>query len=192
MDRKHLNDRLPQIVDSLVTSVHEPRLAPIQHLNRVHLPNRDVVINSIKLLRQLVYPGYFGNQGLTTANLPFRVGEIVLELSDMLFDQVRNALRYRESIPANGNGDHEPEASARVCEPSAGCDHTAADIVSNFFDRIPDVRRMIADDVQAAFDGDPAARNTDETIFSYPGVFAITVQRLAHELVQLDVPLLPR
>jgi serine O-acetyltransferase len=194
MDRNELNDRLPQIVASLVGSVQDSALARLQHLNRVHLPNRDVVIASIKLLRQLVYPGYFGNQGLTTANLPFRVGEIVLELSDMLFDQVRFALRYRESIP-NGAGGSPCDGDGEVTSAAskgAGCDHTAVEIVSRFFDRIPDVRRMIADDVQAAFDGDPAAKNTDETIFSYPGVFAITVQRLAHELVQLDVPLMPR
>src|SRR5690348_11497386 len=165
MDRKELNDRLPQIVESLVASVHDAQLGRLQHLNRVHLPNRDVVIASIKLLRQLVYPGYFGNQGLTTANLPFRVGEIVLELSDMLFDQVRFALRYRESIP-NGNGagggspcDGDGDATSPASK-DAGCDHTAAQIVSKFFDRIPDVRQMIADDVQAAFDGDPAAKNT--------------------------------
>src|SRR5438874_8588062 len=156
MDRKQLNDRLPEIVESLVESVHEPRLAPIQHLNRVHLPNRDVAINAIKLLRQLVYPGYFGNQGLTTANLPFRIGEIVLELSDMLFDQVRFALRYRESIPANGSGDNEPEASARQAVHTDGCDEAAAEIVSKFCDRVPAVRQMIGDDVQAAFDSDPA------------------------------------
>src|SRR3954449_1048035 len=139
MDRKELNDRLPQIVESLVGSVQEPALSRLQHLNRVHLPNRDVVIASIKLLRQLVYPGYFGNQGLTTANLPFRVGEIVLELSDMLFDQVRFALRYRESIPAgNGSGNSDGAPSK-----AGGCDHTAADIVAKFFDRIPAARRMI-------------------------------------------------
>jgi serine O-acetyltransferase len=68
----------------------------------------------------------------------------------------------------------------------------SAEIVSKFLDQLPGVRDMIAADVQAAFDSDPAAQNTDETIFSYPGVFAITVQRLAHEFHKLGVPLLPR
>jgi serine O-acetyltransferase len=72
------------------------------------------------------------------------------------------------------------------------CDKAACEIVAGFLDRIPAVREMLAEDVQAAFDGDPAAKNTDETIFSYPGLFAITVQRLAHELLKLGVPLLPR
>ena len=68
-----------------------------------------------------------------------------------------------------------------------------AEIAAKFFDRLPEVRQMISDDVQAAFDSDPACRkNTDETIFCYPGVFAITVQRIAHEFWKLQVPLLPR
>ena len=73
MDRKQLNDHLPAVVDQLVQSVlSEPRL---QHLNQVHLPSRDAIIEIIKLLRQLVFPGYFGKQGLTRANLPIRLGK---------------------------------------------------------------------------------------------------------------------
>jgi serine O-acetyltransferase len=180
MDRKELNDRLPGIVATLVESVtNEPRL---QHLNRVYLPNRDVIIQIIKSLRQLIFPGYFGKQGLTSANLPFRIGEIVLEVSDQIYEQVRCCLRYRDSIEGS-NGDSQP------CQ---ACDKSAADIVGAFLDRLPAVRLLISDDVQAAFDSDPAAQNTDETIFCYPGVFAITVQRLAHEFCNLGVPLLPR
>ncbi len=66
------------------------------------------------------------------------------------------------------------------------------EIVAEFFERLPAVRAMLAEDVQAAFDGDPAAQSTDETIFCYPGLLAITVQRLAHEFYKLEVPLLPR
>jgi serine O-acetyltransferase len=180
VDRNELNDRLPAVVEALAKSVLSDER--MQHLNRVFLPNRDVIIESIGRLRQLIFPGYFGKQGLTSKNLPFRLGELVLELSDMLFEQVRCCLRYREAIPEqNGDDAH--------CEE---CDRQAAQIVARFFERLPSVRQMLAEDVQAAFDGDPAAHNTDETIFCYPGVFAITVQRLAHEFRRLDVPLLPR
>src|SRR5256886_11366252 len=180
MDRKQLNERLPGVVEKLVASVtSEPRL---QHLNRVYLPSRDEIISIIQLLRQLVFPGYFGKQGLTTANLPFRIGELVVEVCDPLFEQVRCCLRYRESIEG-ANGDNER------CEE---CDRKSAQIVATFLDRLPEIRALISEDVQAAFDSDPAAQNTDETIFCYPGVFAITVQRLAHEFYKLGVPLLPR
>ena len=180
MDRNDLNDRLPAVVETLTQSVMaEPRM---QHLDRVLLPNRDAIISAIKLLRQLIFPGYFGNQALTRQNLPFRMGELIIELSDGLFEQVRCCLRYREKIPGTIGNDEE-------CR---HCDHDAARIVSAFFDRIPAVREILATDVQAAFDGDPAAQSTDETIFCYPGLLAITVQRLAHEFYRLEVPMLPR
>jgi serine O-acetyltransferase len=193
MNRNELNHRLPVVVESIVKSViDEPRT---HHLDRVRLPSRDVIIEAIKRLRQLMFPGYFvkhATQALTSDNITFRVGELVLELTDMLYEQVRYCLRYRENLPAingdgDGNGDGTPGGA--LC---AACDTQAAEIVSAFFDRIPAVRAMLAEDVQAAFDGDPAARNTDETIFCYPGLLAITVQRLAHEFHNANVPLLPR
>jgi len=180
MNRNDLNQRLPQIVDSIVRSVvEEPRM---QHLNRVMLPSRDQIIECVKDLRQLIYPGYFGKQGLTRENLPFRIGELVLELSDKLYDQVRCCLRFRTQSPN----------SATTDEQSAQGDQEAAEIVSKFFDRMPAIREMIADDLMAHFDGDPAAQTPEETVFCYPGLFAITVQRLAHEFYKLNVPMLPR
>jgi serine O-acetyltransferase len=181
MDRDHLNRRLPGIVDALVNSVvNEPRM---KHLNRVHLPSRDVIVECIVSLRQLIFPGYFGKQGLTSGNITFRVGELVSELSDKLYTQVRHCLRFRQQIPDDGT---DPDSAC------ADCDAQAAEIVSTFFDRIPAVREVLSSDVQAAFDSDPAAQTVDETVFSYPGLYAICVQRLAHELHKMDVPLLPR
>ena len=87
MDRMELNGHLPKVVDDIVTSiVGEPKM---QHLNRVFLPNRDVIIESINLLQQIVFPGYFGKQGLTSENVKYRIGELVMELTDDLYDQVR-------------------------------------------------------------------------------------------------------
>ena len=181
MDRNELNQRLPSLVDGIVKSVVGEH-AHLQHLNRVYLPNRQDIVEAIEKLRQLLFPGYFGKQGLTTTNVPFRLGELVIELSDTLYEQVRCCLRYGEQIPGT-NGDNEK------CEI---CDREAARIVATFFERIPAVREMLAMDVKASFDGDPAAQSTDETIFCYPGLFAISVQRLAHEFYKLGVPLLPR
>src|SRR5690349_17172275 len=98
-----VNQRLPQVVEALSRSVTaEPKL---QHLDRVLLPSRDAIIHAIKLLRQLVYPGYFGHQQLTTQNLPFRLGELVIELDQLLYQQVRCCLRYREHIPGDSGDD---------------------------------------------------------------------------------------
>jgi len=175
----------------------------MQHLSRVFLPSRDAIIKSIDLLRQLLFPGYYGKLGITTENLAYRIGELTIELTDILYDQVRCCLRYREGI-SDGNGDsatpvgRDPKESAASdgkestpCDAQT-CDTQAANIVATFFDRIPVVRDILATDVQAAFNGDPAAQSTDETIFCYPGLFAIFVQRLAHEFYKLGVPLLPR
>ncbi len=180
MGRQDLHHRLPEVVDALVKSVlAEPRM---QHLNRVLLPDRDTIIECITRLRQLIFPGYFGKQGLTSENVTFRIGELLIELQDMLYEQVRCCLRYRKQLPEpNGNGDACGE-----------CDSSAREIVVKFLDRIPAIRALLAGDVQAAFDSDPAAQSTDETIFCYPGLFSIFVQRMAHEFYKLDVPLLPR
>ncbi|HSI35612.1 MAG: serine O-acetyltransferase EpsC [Phycisphaerae bacterium] len=207
MSKHLLNQRLPQVVEHLVRSItSQPTM---RHLDRVLLPSRDAVIRAVDLLRQLVFPGYFGRHDLTTENIPYRVGELVIELHEILYDQVRCCLRYREGITgddngataarANGNGHSQDSALSTqhsgapqiACTP-ATCDNEAVRVVATFIDRIPDVRRMLAADVQVAFDSDPAAKSTDETIFCYPGLFAIFVQRLAHELHALDVPLLPR
>lgn len=182
IDRNDLNHRLPHIVEAIVRSVlDEPGM---KHLDSIQLPSRDAMIGCIKKLREVLFPGYFGLKSQVTAqNLTFRIGELVIELSEALYDQVRCCLRYAQSLP-------EPAADGDAS--CAACDRSAAGIVATFFDRIPAVRAMLADDVQAAFDGDPAAQNTDETIFCYPGLLAISVQRLAHEFYRLGVPLLPR
>lgn len=180
MDRNELNQRLPGVVQTIVQSVlAEPRM---QHLNRVLLPDREVIVECLRLLRQMIFPGYFGKRGLTTENVPFRMGELVIELSDMLYEQVRCCLRYREQLPGE-------DSQGQTCRQ---CDEEAAETVAKFFDRIPAVRELLTIDVQASFDGDPAAQSTDETIFCYPGLFAIFVQRVAHEFYEMRVPLLPR
>jgi serine O-acetyltransferase len=180
MDRNNLNEQIPSVVDALVKSVlAEPRLA---HLNRVYLPSRDAIIKAISILLEMVYPGYFGQQGLTSQNLLYRMGELVTELTDLLYEQVRCCLRFRQQIPGQ-------DGASADCE---NCDHEAARIVAAFFEQLPAVRELLSADVKAAFDGDPAATSTDETIFCYPGLLAITVQRMAHEFFKLEVPLLPR
>ena len=180
MHRQTLDQRLPDIVAKLVDNIHAH--PEIRRLGNVMLPDRDQIVGMIERLQQLVFPGYFGLQGLTSENLPFRIGELVLELTGTMYEQVRYCLRYRE-------GKAPDEKSDPTCEE---CDREAARVTAIFFDRLLYVREMLASDVQAAFEGDPAAATTDETILSYPGLFAIMVQRIAHELFKLDVPLLPR
>ena len=104
------------------------------------------------------------------------MGELLEDIQYRLTKQVTKALFHSEHAPAS-----EDEALG-----------AAEEIVAKFLKRLPSLRAILATDVQAAYDGDPAAFNTDEVIFSYPGVFAITVNRIAHELHELGVPLIPR
>ncbi|QOV89316.1 serine O-acetyltransferase EpsC [Humisphaera borealis] len=177
--RIELNARLPEVVKSLVQSVHD--LPTLQHLNRVTPPSRDVIIDIVKRLRQLTFPGFFGISGLTTENVAFRLGDLVIEVTEQLFEQIRCCLRYRNALPDTEKTQKCPD-----------CDAEANRLVGIFFDRLPAVREMLAADVYAAFQSDPAAQSPDETIFCYPGLFAIFVQRMAHEFYKLQVPLLPR
>jgi serine O-acetyltransferase len=180
MNEHDLNQKLPASVKRLLTSIEE--LPAIRRLDRGVLPSHENATASIERLMQLIFPGYFGKQGLTHEALPFRVGEVVMELSNQLYDQIRFCLRYRVDEPNGGSYESQ-------CQ---DCDKNAAAITLAFFDQLPEVRAMIAQDVQAAFDSDPAATTPDETIFCYPGLYAITVQRLAHVLYEMKVPLLPR
>ena len=169
------HDDFSALVEAIIASY---KSAPAtRHIDAGMLPSRDTIIELLKLLRELLFPGYFGRQNLKGENLVYHVGELVGSIHDKLFEQVRAAIR------------HQATRRGEVCE---DCDETAMAIVREFLGDVPELRTTLATDVQAAFEGDPAAKDTDEIIFSYPGLFAITVFRIAHELHSLQVPLIPR
>jgi len=113
-------------------------------------------------------------------NLPYHVGELLSRVAKKLYRQIYNCLCHE--MIAKGKGDPESEP----------CDAKAEQITLAFLGRLPAIREMLAGDVQAAYDGDPAATGTDEVILAYPGFLAVTVYRLAHELHTMGVPLMPR
>lgn len=173
-------EALEKLVARIVDSYHaDPRT---QHLDAIFLPSRAEAVDVIELLRRLVFPGFFDAQRLTSQNIHYHVGELVSQVRDKLYEQTRQALRYEKNrTEGKGTGDD-----------CLDCDDRAARVTASFLERIPEIRRLLALDVQASFDGDPAAVNTDETIFCYPGVDAIFIYRVAHELWKLGVPMLPR
>ena len=141
------------------------------------LPSRRVLYEVVDGLRGVLFPRYFGESKLSDEALRFHVGATMDQLLPILEEQVERCLVFV------GDDSAEQRAECRV---------RAHDVVRELFGRLPAVRALLATDVQAAYDGDPAATSTDEAIFCYPGIFAITSQRLAHVLYQLEVPLLPR
>jgi serine O-acetyltransferase len=148
-----------------------------QHVNRRFLPSREEILQIVELLLELFYPGYYGRQDLTDENLAFHVGNLLSTLREKLQGQVETCLCF--AAECDGTPTHAcAEASRRV---------TAALLA-----RLPSVREALILDVQAAYDGDPAAASLDEVILAYPGMLAVTVHRVAHELHVMGVPLMPR
>jgi serine O-acetyltransferase len=173
--KQSASEDFSNLVAAIVASdLAEPRT---RHIDAGSLPSRDAVIDLVKKLRELLFPGYFGKQNLSTQTLEYYVGELLGDIRTRLFEQVQNVLRHQAS---------------RHGSPVQDFESAAEDIVHAFLEAIPRLRAILATDVQAAFEGDPAAVDTDEVIFSYPGIFALTVHRIAHELHQLQVPLIPR
>ena len=164
------------LVDSIL---HTPLT---RHLGTSRLPHTESVEELVELLRELMFPGFFGKRGLTGDSLPRHVAQLAARIGAHAEEQVRSCLRYMKDIgPEKADS---PESNA--------CDRHAAEISASFVAGLPELRRLLALDVQAAFDGDPAAVHTDETIFCYPGVDAIFAHRIAHALLKLGVPMLPR
>jgi serine O-acetyltransferase len=143
------------------------------------LPSRADIVEVCELLRSVLFPGYYGNAHVTEESLPFHLGATLDRVAQLLSEQIRRGLCFVCSrVPG--------ECSC------AGCDEDAARLTAGFLRRLPEVRRRLALDAVAAYEGDPAATSPSEAIFCYPGLFALTNHRIAHELHRLGVPLIPR
>lgn len=170
-------EQLPQVIEEIVQTYgkHELRL---QHLQETPLPSEGIVVDILSKLRTVVFPGYFGKVYVNADSIEFYIGDLVYEVYEKLTEEVYKA--FRQSCEHGANAD---------CE---SCHEQSEEACLRFMRTIPALREILALDVEAAMDGDPAAKSYDEVIFSYPGIFAITVHRITHELHRLGVPLLPR
>jgi serine O-acetyltransferase len=167
-------ERLPGIAARVVATYEE--CGAIHHLGHSPLPSYREVVDILADLREILYPGYGRRQNLHLGNVAYHVGDLIDSLHDRLAQQTARAFRHDCKAP-----DHETDFTAR-----------AQEIVLRFLETIPELRHTLAEDVQAAYDGDPAAKGLVEIVFCYPGVAAISIYRMAHELHRLGVPLLPR
>ena len=139
------------------------------------LPSRSSIIILIKRLRSLMFPGYFEEKNFEYTDAQYFVGNTLNHIRRELRQQVNIALQYTS----------EGESREQTAEHSD-------EIAKHFISRLADIQNMLLKDVQAGFDGDPAAKSRQEIISSYPGVFAIFVYRMAHELYLKNVPFIPR
>ena len=179
MDGLHLGEALPRLVAEIVKSYQADERT--QYIDREHLPSRRRIIGICDMLLELTYPGYIGRKGLTRHNISFHVGELLPKLWEELADQIMRCLCHDYESHTQAGDKREPP-----------CREQAVVLASRFVERIPAVRALLAADVQAAYDGDPAATCTAEVILSYPAILAITIYRYAHELYGMNVQPLPR
>jgi len=169
MEMSTIEQRIEGVVDGILRDYALGR--DIDKIDLRQHPDKEVITDVIGKLLRIVYPGYFRERS-------FRMYNAKHHLS-MLIEDVMYNLNKQIQLVLQANGHEQPEEKAQ-------------EVCLAFFEQIPRIRALIQTDVQAAFDGDPAATSKDEVIFCYPGLYAISVYRLAHVLYALGVPMIPR
>ncbi|MBP3672400.1 MAG: serine acetyltransferase [Oscillospiraceae bacterium] len=166
-----IEQQIEGVVDSILLDYQSGR--DIDKIDLFRHPDKAIITDIIQKLQRIVYPGYSRDKSYRHYNIKHHLSMLI---EDVMFNLNRQlVLVYQAS------GMNQDEA-----------DEKAQQVSLDFFNAIPSVRALVQTDVQAAYDGDPAATSKDEVIFCYPGLFAITVYRLAHVLYELKVPMLPR
>lgn len=168
--RPRMAERLRQAMDRIVeTAETRPRLSAVDAPPR---PQKKEIVEILRMLQEVVFPGYYGEPVLYRANLRDHLG-------DMLF---RIHLRLSAEIE---------KARAHLSDAGVPAE-TAREITTQLFERLPELADRVSEDLEAAYDGDPAATGGEEIVLAYPGFRAIFIYRIAHELHRLGVPLIPR
>jgi serine O-acetyltransferase len=147
------------------------------HIGFEPIPSRQAVIEIIDKARELIFPGFFSKARMDPVSYRYAIGQASTELFDLLSEQISRSIR------------HDCLRFEREC---TNCEERGREAALQLLALIPEIRRVVATDIRATFDGDPAAKSTDEIVYSYPGLQATAVYRVAHRLHTLNVPMLPR
>ena len=170
-----MDQKISGLVDLLMEDYARGRT--IDQIKMFEYPDREIVIDILEKIKIIVYPGYYKNSNYRTYTVRNNISILLEDVIYNLIKQTSIVLRY---APVYEKADSEAIANA------------AERITFAFLEKIPRIREYIETDIQATFDGDPAAYNKDEIICTYPGLYAIFTNRIAHELFLLGVPLIPR
>jgi serine O-acetyltransferase len=168
-----MSSDLDSITEKLLASYEA--VGGINHLNDANLPSKPAIGELCSGLMQLAFPGFFHDQALDERCMRKLTRAIVGRVAEGLRDEIARSLRFRKNSP-----------------PKDALECIAHGVVCQFLAALPEIRRVLSTDVIAAYEGDPAARSLEEIILSYPCIEAIAIQRMAHELYELDVPIIPR
>lgn len=167
--------KLPPVVKKLVDSWGNDQC--FEHISPVALPSHDAVIEILHKARSILFPGYFTKKKLNQCTLEYFIGQETTDLYEKLTEQIVMAIRHdcrRNNLPCTR------------------CEEISHNHALNFIEKLPQIASLLATDIRATLAGDPATKSPDEVIFCYPGLLAMTVFRIAHELYLLDIPTIPR
>ena len=170
-----LDAHIPAVVQEITASCR--RGDCFDHIDPPALPRREEVANLVQMTRRILFLGYFNQTRIDQVNLEYYLGQEVSDLFENLSIQVACSIRHD---------------CLRYDRPCTECTEQGNQVALHFIRALPALRALLARDVRAAYEGDPASQSYDEIIFSYPGLLALTVYRMAHILHEQDVPLLPR
>ncbi len=167
--------KIPGIVEAVLESLEEEN-SP-DHVGYPMIPSQESLLKIVDLYMTIMMPGYYGNQTVDWANIRFYMGDQINRLYTILNNQIHNCFMHECRVPKANCADCAAKGAEKTLE---------------FLEKIPRLRTVLAMDVKAAYQGDPAAKSSEEIIFCYPGLRAVTLYRFAHELFLQGVPILPR
>lgn len=166
---------IPEIVGKLV-EIHND-INNIDRESREPVPSTDAIIRIIHQFRRILFPGYFTPVKLDKVSLQYYLGQETVSLFEQLSHQITLCLK----------SDNEGKGLSCAC-----CDEQGREESIRFMKQLPELKILLTKDVQAGYEGDPAAGSLDEIILCYPGILAVTVYRIAHYLYRQNIPLMPR
>lgn len=172
--RRDISNRIQNVTNRILQDYQNGR--DIDNMNVFNQPDRTVVRDITYKLLSILFPGYYRPK-FRSYNYDGRIAVVVEDVIYNLQKQIAIALRFKEEYAAET--DYELKMSAE-------------ELAIDFLDRLPKIRALVNTDMQASYEGDPAAFSIDEIVLCYPGLLASTINRLAHELFLLGVPLIPR
>ncbi len=175
MADRFVDPKIESLIDAMVETYRDD--AGTNFIDVVNLPVREQVLHILEMLFELLFPGYGGTRNVTSENVRYVVGDLLCHVRSDLIEQINLALRFNCRI-----------TNCSSCD----CEKMATQVTDDVLMRLPEIRAILKTDVQAAYDGDPAAKSFEEIVISYPCIVAIATHRIAHELYRADIPLIPR
>ena len=170
--------KLADIIQKNIEALCSCKYSEYEHVKQTEgqsLPNMTKLKEIVSIVKEIVFPGFFSEAGSNVSTQKYHLGMQMERLNSLLAEQIRNGLLFFS--------DHDSTITNA---------EDADSLALSFLEKIPEIKRILGTDVQAMFDNDPAAKSTGEVIICYPSIQAMIHYRVAHELLLLGIPVLPR